>query len=1098
MARALTTISQGQIDDKDIKIIYSLIIAGQDYTSYCLTWQSSYNIKFGAASASFTLENNDGEFGDGGDRQINIGDIVELTEKFVGDNVSYTRFYGTVEQRSIRKTSNNRGITLKCLDYIGTLQKWDLDLVSEGTRVSVTNEELSPVYLDAPNDGMAQLFNFQNNAIATKPLPLIRIKDRNHTGDIDAQYDGYEIYYDTGQLKLGSSLNVRDNYQVLANYSYYTKGKPVEDVIEEILTQPNGYGEYLFEQPSAQHIIDLNLTSSFYNEEGVITDVLTPNLSTTEVVIESTLSLDYGAGSPFLYLTDTSGFPEPEIGESATASVSGDMFTYTGIESANVLTGVSGLGNHSSGDYCKYSADYSAGQLWYLKYSNVRTDLTSFDFSIPGASFQYFDKKGNNNGAILILDSPIGIAQIVTCNSDYSFKTLQTTGIEINSITFRKRETKDRIEAIKSLKKYVPPNYIIRTQGDNKIWATYLSQKSTADYTLNLVTSANYLEDQDLYTRVLMWAKNENPTNIMFGDNVDYISNEEDSYTGTAHQTELSYFGEEKSGILSEWAKSQLAEAELLHTSETEQLINFVTDAYIDKDYAAQDSTGYHVFGTPISSIGKIILDTVTPVMFVNGVPIDNQVHQMTSMPIKIKQTTQTETSGGGKSKSVSTATYYYYEVIFPHSSVVPDENIYLYDSQGLLRHTLSANDPNVNYGNGIWSIPGSERNDIAEILSTATYHVLYSSDKLIIEYDNVIFKVHKSILPEPTEALVKATFEYWAIALAIKDIDHVVDGRRNTQLQVEFFGEPPQGFHLATIDLGASYNLQAIDIVAGFYRPDEQRKFDIGFRMSMQYSTDGVDFYPISDKTEAFSLTAGEAITFEESELGAGFFARYLKFVLDEVDRVDYGKGRYVIAITEISVYDDIILESEAKLIATTTLSADVSPSDTSISVVDASGFTYPDSGETATAYIGKEANKTFTYTDIVGGNTFTGVTLESAISGSSGDYITQSIEGDRTIYDNSGFLPNLGDRLYKKVLISERNLYSQSELDVVSKSYLREFYKNHNKIQASVLYAPYLKMGQTVSVTDTYNNLNESRYFIESVSDSNGAYGLVLARYP
>ncbi len=890
---------------------------------------------------------------------------------------------------------------------------------------------------------------------------------------------------------MGSALNVRDNYQVISNYSYYTKGVFVEDVIESILTQADGYGSYLFGQPSSQHLIDLHLTTNFVNEEGTTTDILVPSLANSTLTFDTTLTADFGGGAETLYLTDVTAFPT-----SGTASVNGDSFSWSG-KSGNSLTGVTGLGGHNSGDYCDYEATYASGQIWYTTYSNITSTLTSVDFTIPGGTFKYFDKRGNNNGGILVLTTPIGVGNTVTCNVDYTFKTLQATGIQINRIVFRKREMDNRLSAIQKIKQYVAPNYIIRTQGDNKIWASYLQQKTTADYTLSLPTGFNYLEDQDLYTRVLMWGKNREPTNLMFGDLVDYASDNEDSYTGIANQEELSYFGEEKSGTISDWASNLLAEAELLHQSETQFLIDYITEKYIDKDYSGQDATGYYVFGTPISDQGKILLDTVTPTIFVNGVPIDNQVHQMSAMPVKIKQTTETITEGGGKSKSVSVHTYYYYEVIFPHSSLVPTEPIYLYNNQGILEYTIGANDPNVDYGNGIWTIPGIERNDVAEVLSTATYKVLYSSDKVIIEYDDVIFKIHKSLLPEPNSVTVKASFEYWAIAIATRDISAIVDGRRSTQMQMEFFGEPPTGFHVATIDLGASYNIQAIDIVGGFFKPDANRKFDVGFRITMQSSTDGSTFLPISDKTEGFTVQGGEAITFEEQDLGSAFTARYLKFTLDEVDRINYGRGRYVVAITEISVYTDIILESDVKLIATTTLAENISPGETTIDVVSTSGFTEPESGETETAYIGKDTDKDFTYTGLTS-TSFTGVTLESAISGSIGDYVTQTLTGDRTIYDNDALLPNLGDRLFKKNLVSDRNLYSQSELDVVSKGFLSEFYKNHSKINVDVLYSPFLKVGQTVSVTDAYNNLSSERYFIEKIADRNGFYNLVLAKYP
>jgi hypothetical protein len=1018
-----------------------------------------------------------------------------LVEKYEDDSTEFKRFYGIVESRSINKTATNRFITLKCYDYIAKLKHLDIDLEVEGTRQKVSNETLTPTYLSAPNDDLAQLFNFANNDIATKPLPLIRIVDENHTNNEESVYDGFDIYYALGQLKLGTPLNVRNNYSVKATYYHYTLGVYVEDVIEDILTQEDGYGNYLFGETSPQGVIDNHLTSNYENEEGTgTTDTLTPNVSTTEIEILTTLTSPVSSGDTSIIIDSTDGFPS-----SGEATINGDTFTWTG-KTSTTLTGIPAAGSnslsaHQAGDYVTYTGSYSAGQVWSLKYNNLTSDLTTSDFDLPiGSTVDYVKKRTGK----VILDSAISTSTTVTCDTNYSFKTIQTSNVEINRIVFRKREVANRLEALKKVKEYVAPNYIIRTQGDDKIWASFMSQSTTEDYDLELVQSLNYMEDQDLYTRVHMWAKNKNPTNIMFGDDVDYSSDTESDYTGTVSKEELSYFGEEKSGVLSDWASGVLEEAKLLNQTSTQELIEYVKDKYIDKDSPTQPSTGYHIYGTVISNDrGEIILGTTIPIVYVNNVIIDNNVHQQTSVPVKVKQTTKTETSGGGKSKSVSTKTWYYYEVIFPHTNLVPDEEILLYDSQGVLQYTIDANDPNVNYAEGIWTIPGIERNDVAETLSTATYYVLYSQDDLDIEYEDVLFKIHRNIIPEPDNVSVAATFEYWSIAVGIRDIEAIIDGRRDTQLQLQFFGEPPVDFHLATVDLGDSYNIQAIDMVAGFFKPDDTRKFDIGFRLSMQYSTDGTNFYAISDETENFELEGGEAKSFEEDDLGSGFQARYLKFNLQGVDKIKYGRGRYVVAITELAVYTDIVIDSEATLIPTTTLTADVNPGDTTINVNDTSAFSEPESGvATATAYLDKDSDKSFTYTGLTS-TSFTGCFVDSGISASSGDYVVQSIYSDTTMYDDDGLLPQLGDRLYTKNLISDRNLFLQSQLDNITKAYLEEFYKEHSKIQATVIYAPYLKIGQTVLVTDTYNDVSD-RYFIDSIQDNRGTYGLTLAKYP
>ena len=1099
MARALTSLAQSQINNLDIKRSFTFTVAGVDVSSYLMpNWNINYSTDFGAAKAMFTLNNNDGRFSEGGTNEIKVGDRVILTEQYEGDSVTYQSFYGVVDQRSIEKRYDSRVIVLNCLDYLSLLEKMDIDLVVEGTRVEVTDEVLTPVWLDPPNQDMAQLFNFANDSIATKPIPIIRFRDKNHTSNIDRQFDGFEIYYSAGQLKLGTPLNVLYNYDVLATYSYYSVGVQVEDIIEAIIKKADSYGNYIFGESSAEAVVQNHLTTTYQDEEGAGTADTLTSAGAVNLTIETTLASAVSEGDTSITLTDSSGFPN-----SGVANINGDVFSWTS-KTGNVLSGIPSSGGwalkaHNSGDYVKYEHTYSAGEVWYLKYSNLTTSLTTSDFTLPvGVTVVYHSARGTQDGSYIILSSAVSEAETITCNTNYSFKTIQATGIELNRMVFREREVENRFDALKKVKQFLAPNYIIRTQGDSKIWASYLRQKSTADYTLDLINEISYAEDEDLYTRVEMWAKNENPTNIMFGDDVDYSSDNEDDYTGVATDEELSYFGEEKSGLLSTWANNQLSEAILLNQTATQETIEYVQGKYINKDYPNQASTGYYVFGTVISDDrGKIILGDTIPIVKVNGVPIDNNIHQQTAVPVKVKTKKKTIVEGGGKSKSVSTTNYYYYSIIFPHTSIVPTEPIYLYDSQGLLQYTITANDPNMDYANGIWTIPGIERNDVAEILSTATYWVLYSSDKLQIEYDDVVFKIHQSILPDPQQTVVTATFEYWAIALAIRDINAVVDGRRDTQLQVEFFGAPPAGFHLATIDLGSTQDIQAIDIIGGFFKPDDIRKFDVNFSMSMRYSTDGVNFYVISDKTENFKVSGGEAITFDETDLGSDFQARYLKFVLESAERIKYGRGRYVVALTEIAVYGNIILKSNCTLIPTTQLTSSVTVGDDTIYVTSTDGFTEPESGQTATAYLDKSSAKSFTYTGLTA-TSFTGCVVESGISAVSGAYVTQTIETDTTVYDNDALLPQLGDRVYKKIMISDRNLFSQSRLDSIGKAYLKEFLKNHTKLSANVVFAPYLKVGQTVSLTDSFNNISNERYFVQQLTNAGDIYSLVLAKYP
>lgn len=145
------------------------------------------------------------------------------------------------------------------------------------------------------------------------------------------------------------------------------------------------------------------------------------------------------------------------------------------------------------------------------------------------------------------------------------------------------------------------------------------------------------------------------------------------------------------------------------------------------------------------------------------------------------------------------------------------------------------------------------------------------------------------------------------------------------------------------------------------------------------------------------------------------------------------------------------------------------------------------------ATAYIN---GTSFTYTSL-SSTQFLGVTLPSGFTANAGDSVYQSLEDDDSIYDSQELLPKLGDRVFKDVRISDQILYNQEQLDRIAKAFLSEYIKNHTKVQVNVMYSPYLQVGQTVKLTDTYNNIDQN-YFIDSISESNGYYQLVLARYP
>lgn len=1065
MSIPLTTAIQTQIDSKRIDYQVIFKINGTDRTDYLKDWQISYDKNFGSATASFTLNNTGGIFGDNGAYKIYVGDIVEFSSYFSGDATEFKNFYGIIDQRGITKSSTDRTINLTCLDYITILQKTDINLKIEGTKVKISDEKLTPNYLPSPNNSLAQIFDFANNQLAQVPPPIIVIRPQIGTTLVgeSPQFDGFDIKYATGQVVLGTPLNALDNYDVYSTYYFYTNGVYAEDIIEQIITTADGYGNYLFGESSSTDLVDNHLKDTFYNQEGSgVHDLLVPNFTTSTMTIKTIMTSAYdpdssGALATTVYVEDTSGFPA-----SGSATINGDTFTYTG-KTATTFTGVSGLSAKPNESYVAYENTYDIGQIWYFKYSNITSTINTANLlNLPsGKTVSYIDYRYGR----LVLNAAIDVNVDLEYNGDYTFKTLQATGISLNRILFNERETATRFDALKKVSNYLAPNYVIRTIGDNKIWASYLSQRTVADYTLNLMQNIKYLEDEDIYTRVVMYGKNINPTNIMFNEGINFVSTGQ-NFQAVANQSEL------------QWEK---------------------------------EDDNYNVYKTTITDAGKIDISTLKPTVFINNVPVNDKPQIISSMPVVVTSTNKTVTTTTTRKSgtpSVDVKQYYYYKIRFAHTNIDPTQNVIVYDSVGNSIITISPHDSNMDYANGIYNVPGDSQNSTVEQSSTASYTVFYSTAGIIIDSETVRFKVSKQLVPNKDFAVVAATFEYWTALTPFEHVGNIIDGRYETQVQTEFYAEPPDNLPYAILDLGQEYQIQAIDFVAGFYRPDDYRKFDIDFKVNFQYSFDNIDYFDISSDTTNIEFTGGSSKSLDEKELGTDFSARYLRLNLVQVKKLDYNNtgldgnnGVWVVAFSEISAYNNIILKSEAKLIPSTNLSQSINISSldssglyqTIIYVDSTAGFAEPLSGHTETAYIEDDS---FTYTGLTS-TSFTGVTGLSS-DHSSGVRVSQEIESDTTVYDDDGLLAKLGDRLYKNININDQILYDQTQLDALSKAYLKEFYKDHTKMTVDILYAPYIKVGDTIEVTDSYNGKSAVLYFVESIQDSGGIYSLTLARYP
>jgi hypothetical protein len=287
--------------------------------------------------------------------------------------------------------------------------------------------------------------------------------------------------------------------------------------------------------------------------------------------------------------------------------------------------------------------------------------------------------------------------------------------------------------------------------------------------------------------------------------------------------------------------------------------------------------------------------------------------------------------------------------------------------------------------------------------------------------------------------------------------------------------------------------------------------------------------------------------------QIGESFQARYLQLEVNDMTEIPYDKGVYVIAFTEFSVYKDLILVGEAKLVPYTELAIATTLGATTITVDDTTGFSssgtaylnndaFTYTGKTATTFTGcvgilvqaidtrvsqeietahggytnlssattsgdvtvnvKDATDfaikgtaylegvAFTYTGKTGTTALTG--CASVGTHANNAKVTQS----PTVYDKVGLLGRIGDKIYKDTNVNE-NLTTISKIYNRAYNWLYEFQKDHSKVSVNTVFAPHLRIGQTVKIVDVTNNISQ-RYFIESIQNTSGGLSLILARYP
>lgn len=942
-----------------------------------MSYGYSQSKDFASDQLSLVLDNRDGTYS--ANAWYNAEILLYMGVQISGSIEEQCRFRGLIRQINTVHEGGRNVINLTAFDYMVRLQELEIETRFEATKTSVVSESPTVNYISfaasingTPTKTSIVYDGETNESELTAGDTLYNMSDDYSTRTV--------VSVDTGT----STITTSSSSDSWANDDVIVRSTRIQ-VLDLANTNIAQHPEPSIKIRNRDDDLEDPLYKGFevMYEQGQI--VLGRALNWAEYDI--TVSYSYYDSDDSLYVEDVIQTILTTVdGYGNTPFTVVDNLTET-LSSMNNVS-VDTLVSNTEIETIDGTA-YDIGQLWYTTYNNITTALTSGNFTVPGGTIASIDLRYGR----IVLDSAISTLSVVTCNVDYSFKTLQATGVQFNKIDLTYETIQDRLEGINQIRELVAPNYVFSTRGTNKIWGRYIFQKDTFDHKLEKIINLSYAEDVDVYTRVRLFGQNKNPKNILLDDDVSLV------------QDTSTYYGETSAGEL---------------TFESE-------------------SGGWRTYTTGLGEGCRIISShdgvTTWPVVYINNVPINNESHELLMQPVEVKLREEYKQECHSWCQKQKIRSFRKYWIYFSHSSIDPNHTIKLYSITGVLSKTLSANDSEVNYGEGYWFRDVGE-GDASWVmtLATASYFIKYSLGQLNILWDEGKFKISTSMFSSNREDLVTATYTYSAVYQPIGDVlELLIDGRWDTQVQTVFVAKPATGFLWAVIDLGAVKDIDAVDLIGGFFYPEIDspgRKHNITGWYTMYYSEDDVEDYTdatfthLCAESENFKLEGGESISFERDKLGDSFQARYIKITIEDLEQIPYGDGIYAVAFTELRIYEDVVLTEEAFLVE------DINNDD------------------------------------------------------------------DNHLYDIDGLLAKIGDKLYKETVINE-NLSSAEKIQRHAKSLLREFTKNHAKLTGGAVYAPYLEVGQTINIVDNKNSI-DTNYFIESLSCEDGKYNISFARYP
>jgi hypothetical protein len=263
--------------------IYSIDESALDYGGVLLlesTLESKLTQATGTGSSvTIYIESTDGfEVG-----VCHIGQVID-TNQFVITQVNADSL--VIESITISKVAGQRvrQIMSQRDSTLGKGNLFDFGYWSRtGTGAGETTDFPHDFSLTSPGQNTYYFQRVQNISPMKLPIIMTRLTGSNPV-QLDPKWSGFEVNYAMGQLVLGELLNIH-NFAIWSTFYYYPTDSCEygEDIIQDLLTLPDGYGNTIF--TVSDYTTDLN------TEDGVSVDNLVYNRS-----ISTIDGVDYAVG----------------------------------------------------------------------------------------------------------------------------------------------------------------------------------------------------------------------------------------------------------------------------------------------------------------------------------------------------------------------------------------------------------------------------------------------------------------------------------------------------------------------------------------------------------------------------------------------------------------------------------------------------------------------------------------------------------------------------------------------------------------------------------------------------------------------------------